>query len=205
MTGSSGVPCRAVADHVLIDPSRDEVLRTPDGVDDATAATLAVAGQTAAAALAAVGLRDGDTVLIGGAGGGVGVFAVQLARLTGARVVGTASEGSFDFVASLGAEPVRYGPGLADRVRALVPEGITAAVDLFGTETAYAALELGVSPERVSTIAARDPELAAKAVKAVGGADAGPGTLAHVADLVAHGRLVVPIAARYPSSKYARR
>lgn len=55
-----------------------------------------------------------------------------------------------------------------------------------------------MSSERVSTIAARDPDLAAKAVKAVGGTDAAPGTLARIADLVASGRLVVPIAARYP-------
>jgi len=84
---------------------------------------------------------------------------------------------------------------LAGRVRDLVPKGITAAVDLFGTETAYAALELGVPAERVTTIAARAPDLTAKAV---GGVDAAPGTLEHIADLVAQGRLVVPIAARYP-------
>jgi len=190
-----GALSRAVADHVLLDPAGDQVLHTPDPVDDVIAATLAVAGATAAAALAAAGVGAGDTVLIGGAGGGVGVFAVQLARLAGARVVGTASEASFDFVRSLGGEPVRYGAGLADRVRDLVPEGITAAVDLFGTETAYAALELGVAAERVSTIAARDPDLTAKAV---GGVDAAPGTVEHIADLVAKGRLVVPIAARYP-------
>lgn len=96
---------------------------------------------------------------------------------------------------SLGAEPVRYGPGLAERVRSLAPEGITAAADLFGTEAAYAALELGVAPERVSIIAARDPDLPARAT---GGADAAPGTLQRIAELAAQGRIVVPIAARYP-------
>jgi NADPH:quinone reductase-like Zn-dependent oxidoreductase len=190
-----GAISRAVADHVVVDPTRDEVLHTPDGVDDVTAGTLAIAAATAAAALAAVGVAAGDTVLIGGAGGGVGVFAVQLAVLSGARVIGTASQGSFDFVRALGAEPVQYGAGLADRVRALAPGGITAGADLFGTEVAHAALELGVSPERIATIAAQDPELSAKAV---GGADAAPGTLQRVADLIAQGRLTVPIAARYP-------
>ncbi len=106
-------------------------------------------------------------------------------------MLGTASEGSFDFVRSLGAEPIRYGDGLAERVRAATP----AAADLFGTETAYAALELGVPAERVSTIAARDPNLTAKAV---GGIDAEPGALAHISKLVAEGRLTVPIAAQYP-------
>ena len=190
-----GVMSRAVADYVVIDPSREEVLPTPDGVDDVIAGVLPVAGRTASAALAAIGVRAGDTVLIGGAAGGVGTIAVQLARLAGARVLGTASEGSFDFLRSLGAEPVRYGDGLAERVRAAAPGGITAATDLFGTEAAYAALRLGVDPGRVSTIAARDPRLGAKAV---GGFDAEPGALQHLAGLIAQGRLTVPIAARFP-------
>ena len=180
-----GAMSRAVADYVVVDPTQDEVLHTPEGVDDVTASTLDIASRTATAALDAVALRDGDTVLIGGAAGGVGVFAVQLARLTGARVIGTASEGSFDFVRQLGAEPIR----------AVAPAGITAAADLFGTETAYAALELGVPAERVSTIAARDPNLTAKAV---GGVNAERGALEKIAQLIAEGRFTVPIAARYP-------
>ena len=186
---------RAVADYVIVDPASDEARHTPQGVDDMTASTLDVAARTADAALAAIDVAEGDIVLVGGAAGGVGVFAVQLARLAGAKVIGTASQRSFDFLRSLGAEPVVYGDGLAERVRALVPGGITAATDLFGTETAYAALELGVPAERVSTIAARDPELTAKAV---GGRDAAPGTLERIAELVAGGRLTVPIEASYP-------
>ena len=190
-----GAMSRAVADYALVDPAQDQVLSVPEGVEDVTAATLDVAGRTASAALAAIGLRDGDTVLIGGAAGGVGVFAVQLARLTGARVLGTASEASFGFVRSLGAEPVQYGSGLAERVRVVAPGGITAAADLFGTETAYAALELGVPAERVSTIASRDPDLRGQAT---GGVNAVPGAVEHIAALIAEGRLTVPIAAQYP-------
>ena len=185
----------AVADHVVVAPARDEVRHTPDGVDDITASTLPVAGRTAVAALAAIGLHEGDTLLVGGAAGGVGVFVVQLARLAGARVIGTSSEGSFEFLRGLGVEPVAYGPGLADRVRAIAPEGITAATDLFGTETAYAALELGVPAGRISTIASRDPALG---VKTTGGRDADAGALDRVAADVAQGRLTVPIAATYP-------
>ena len=190
-----GALSRAVATHAVVDPAADTVLPTPDGVDDVTAATLAVAGGTAVAALAAIAVGSGDTVLIGGAAGGVGVFAVQLARLAGARVIGTASERSFPALRRLGAEPVLYGDGLDDRVRAVAPEGIDAATDLFGTETAYAALRLGVPADRVSTIAARDPGLTAKAT---GGTDADRADLERVAALVADGRLTVPIAARYP-------
>jgi NADPH:quinone reductase-like Zn-dependent oxidoreductase len=180
---------------VIVDPASDEAHHTPQGVDDVTASTLDVAARTADAALAAIDVAEGDIVLVGGAAGGVGVFVVQLARLAGAKVIGTASQRSFDFLRSLGAEPVVYGDGLVERVRALVPGGITAATDLFGTETAYAALELGVPAERVSTIAARDPELTAKAV---GGRDAASGTLERIAELVAAGRLTVPIEASYP-------
>ncbi len=105
-----------------------------------------MAGLTAAAAVAAIDPRAGDTVLIGGAAGGVGAFAVPLAKLAGARVICTASESTFEFLRQRGAEPVAYGPGLADRVRALAPDGVTAATDLFGTETAETALALGVPP-----------------------------------------------------------
>jgi NADPH:quinone reductase-like Zn-dependent oxidoreductase len=190
---------RAVADYLIVEAARGDVHHTPDGVDDITASTLAVAATSAVAALAAIKAGPGDTVLIGGAAGGVGVFTVQLARLAGARVIGTASEASFDFLRGLGAEPVAYGDGLADRVRALAPGGITAATDLFGTETAYAALELGVPAERISTIAARDPALTARAT---GGRDAAAGTLERVAALIADGQLTVPIAATFPVERF---
>lgn len=186
---------RAVADHAIIDPARDQIHHTPEGLDDVTAGALDIAARTAEAALSVIGVGAGDTVLIGGAAGGVGVFAIQLARLAGARVVGTGSEGSFEFLRSLGAEPVTYGAGLTDRVRALAPDGITAATDLFGTEAASAALDLGVPAERISTIAAHDPALAATAT---GASAAAPGTLERIAGLIVEGRLTVPIAARYP-------
>src|SRR5579863_3321233 len=114
----------AVGDYVVVEPGGSiaaggDAHHTPDGVDDRTAATLAIAGCTAAAALAVVNPGPGDTLLVGGAGGGVGVFAVQLARLAGARVIGTGSATSADALRALGAEPVAYGDGLAGRLRAL--------------------------------------------------------------------------------------
>src|SRR5690606_22020957 len=128
---------RAVADHVVVEAagslSTGIAFHTPDGLDDRTAATLPIAGSTASAALDVLDLGPQDTVLIGGAGGGVGVFAVQLARIAGARVLGTGSPSSADHLRSLGAEPVAYGDGLTDRVRELAPDGVTAALDLHGT------------------------------------------------------------------------
>ena len=188
---------RAVADFVVVDAAgaiaANEAHHIPDGVDDRTAATLAIAGRTASAALAVVTPGPADTVLIGGAGGGVGVFAVQLARIAGARVIGTASAGSADFLRDLGAEPVAYGDGLADRVRALAPGGVTAAIDLHGTETVHTARELGVPDGRICTIAAQ-----VDGVSAANGANAAPGALEEIARLVAAGRLRVPVAASFP-------
>src|SRR6201992_3399626 len=193
---------RAVADFVVVNPSDEAsgaLFHTPEGISDEVASTLPVASLTAAAALAAVGLRSGDTVLIGGAAGGVGVFAVQLARLAGATVIGTASAGTFGFLRQLGAEPVAYGTGLADRVRALAPGGVTAAADLFGTEAAEAALALGVPPERISTIAVGPNPPGG--VRATGGVDAAPDALAQVTDAILGGRLTVPVAAAFPVEK----
>ncbi|MFJ8792175.1 NADP-dependent oxidoreductase [Streptomyces sp. NPDC102462] len=186
----------AAADFTVVDPATDSILHTPDGIVDEVAGTLSVAGLTASAALTAIGVKAGDTVLIGGAAGGVGVLAVQLARLAGARVIGTAAEGTFDFLRRLGVEPVTYGPGLADRVRAIAPDGVSAATDLFGTETAEAALALGVPAERISTIAAGPNPPGG--VRPTGGFNARPEDLKRIADAIAAGEITMPIAATFP-------
>ncbi|WP_306205026.1 NADP-dependent oxidoreductase [Actinoplanes sp. RD1] len=193
-----GALSRTVADHVVIDVAGTiavggDAHHTPDGVDDRTAAGLAIAGSTASAALAVVAPGPGDTLLVGGAGGGVGVFAVQLARLAGARVLGTGSAASAAALRALGAEPVTYGDGLAGRVRALAPGGVTAAMDLHGTETAQAARELGVPDGRITTIATQ-----IAGITPANGANAAPGALEEIARLIAAGRLRVPIAASFP-------
>jgi NADPH:quinone reductase-like Zn-dependent oxidoreductase len=193
-----GALSRAVADYVVVDAegtvaAGGDVHHTPDGVDDRTAATLAIAGSTAIAALAIVNPGPGDTLLVGGAAGGVGVFAVQLARIAGARVIGTGSVSSGDALRALGVEPVAYGDGLVERVRVLAPAGVTAAIDLHGTETVVAARELGVRDERITTIAAQFD-----GITPANGANAGPGAVEEVARLVASGKLRVPIAASFP-------
>jgi NADPH:quinone reductase-like Zn-dependent oxidoreductase len=188
-----GAQHRAAADFVVLKTPAQYLWRTPDGISHEVASTLPVSGSTAAA-VAAIGLRSGDTVLVGGAAGGVGVFAVQLAKLAGARVIGTASEGTFEFLRQLGVEPVAYGPGLADRVRTLAPEGVTAATDLFGTETAEAALALGVPPERISTVVPWNPPAG---VRVTGAIDAGPDALKRITDAILAGKITVPIAATF--------
>ncbi|MBS4102169.1 NADP-dependent oxidoreductase [Tsukamurella paurometabola] len=191
-----GALSRAVADHVVVDATgtaADEAHPTPDGVADRVAATLTIAGRTAAAAIAAVAPTAGDSVLIGGAAGGVGVFAVQLARIAGARVIGTGSASSAEHLRALGAEPVEYGDGLADRVRRLAPNGVTAAIDLHGEATVHAARDLGVPDARICTIAT-----ALDGITAANGATTTPDTLREIAEHVAAGRLTVPIAATFP-------
>lgn len=186
---------RAVADHVVLTPGQNLLEHIPDGVDDVVAATVPIAARTADAALTAAGVGEGDVVLIGGAAGGVGVFTVQLARLAGATVVGTASETNHEFLRSLGVIPTTYGEGLAQRAQEVAPGPLTAAIDLQGNETALAALEAGVAADRIATIATTEvPE----GVHATGGNDAHPDTLARVAALIASGDLQVPIAATYP-------
>ncbi|MER5948476.1 NADP-dependent oxidoreductase [Streptomyces sp. NPDC001904] len=198
-----GALSRAVADFVVVDAggetAANEAHHTPDGIDDRIAATLTIAGRTASAALAAIAPGPDDTVLIGGAGGGVGVFAVQLARIAGARVIGTGSPSSADYLRELGAEPVAYGDGLADRVRALAPDGVTAAMDLHGVETVHVAREIGVQDDRICTIAAQ-----VDGVTAANGANAVPGALEEIARLVAAGQLHVPIAESFPVEQIRR-
>jgi len=125
----------------------------PAALDFASAAALPVAVETAVRGLGLLAVGDGDTVLIDGAGGGVGTAAVQIARNRGARVIGTASEPNHDYLRSLGAEPVTYGQGLEDRVRALAPDGIDAAFDVAGGGQLPALITLAGGADRVLTIA----------------------------------------------------
>jgi NADPH:quinone reductase-like Zn-dependent oxidoreductase len=187
---------RAVADYIVLNPSTETLHHTPSDIADVIASALPVAGLTADAALSVIGVTSGDTVLIGGAAGGVGTFAVQLAKLAGATVIGTGSEDSFDYLRTLGAIPVTYGPGLADRVRKLAPHGVDAATALVGTETIDVALALGISPARISAIAAGPNPPGG--VHATGGAQASPGALDSITDAISSGELIVPIAATFP-------
>ncbi|CAN7305400.1 NADP-dependent oxidoreductase [Knoellia sp. LjRoot47] len=108
------------------------VARKPKSLDWHQAAGLPLAGLTAYQLLNRLGTSKGETVLVHAAAGGVGLLAVQIARHLGARVIGTASEGNHEFLRELGAEPVTYGDGLAERVRELAPDGVDVVLDLVG-------------------------------------------------------------------------
>ncbi len=186
----------AQAEFVTIDASR--VIRKPHGVGWNEAASLYVAGTTARASMAAVDVRPGDTVVVAGAAGGVGVIATQLAVLAGAAVVATASEANHAFLRSLGAIPVAYGKGLAERIRRMVPDGVDAFIDAHGDGNVQVAVDLGVPKDRINTIA----DFAAKKkfrVRAEGMSAVEPReTLTELARLVANGELTIPVYASYP-------
>ncbi|WP_418276488.1 NADP-dependent oxidoreductase [Isoptericola jiangsuensis] len=122
------------------------------------AAAVPLAGLTAFQTIERSGVREGQTVLVHAAAGGVGAFAVQLAVARGARVIGTASEANHAYLRGLGAEPVTYGDGLADRVRALAPRGVDVALDYVGGESVTASADVLAEGGVITSIA--DPAAA---------------------------------------------
>ncbi|MFB2597171.1 NADP-dependent oxidoreductase [Herbiconiux sp. P17] len=179
------------------------VVPKPATVTWEEAATLYVAGTTGFAAVRAVGADLGDVVVVAGAAGGVGIFAAQLARHAGATVVGTAREDDHDFLRSLEIIPVTYGEGVAERIRAAVPEGVDAFIDTHGSGNVATAIELGVSPARIDTIAdfaaVRQYGVKAEGNAAGGGAQ----TLSELAALIVEGDLRIPIDTIYPFERVA--
>jgi NADPH:quinone reductase-like Zn-dependent oxidoreductase len=192
---------RAAQAELAVVP-RANLTRKPAEVTWEVAGSLHVAGATGWATVRAVGAADGDTVVVAGAAGGVGVFAVQLARRAGARVMGLAGERHHEWLRSVGIAPVAYGDGVADRIREAAPGGVDAFIDLVGGGyVALAVDELGVAPQRVDTIVDFG-EVSERGVKAEGNAaGSSAAVLAELAGLVAAGELEVPIAATYPMDR----
>jgi NADPH:quinone reductase-like Zn-dependent oxidoreductase len=178
----------------------EQLTPKPAAVPWEVAGGLYTAGTAAYAAVRSVNLGAGDVVAVSGAAGGVGAIAVQLARRSGATVLGIAGPANDEWLAAHGVTPVNYGDELASRLRAASPTGrIDTFLDLFGGGyVELAVTQLGVSPQRVDTII----DFAAVeqfGVKVEGTADASSAAVvAELAGLVAAGELDVPIAAVYP-------
>jgi NADPH:quinone reductase-like Zn-dependent oxidoreductase len=170
----------------------------PPGVPWEVAGALFVAGTTAYAVVRAVSLSQGDTVVVSGAAGGVGSLAVQLARRAGATVIGLASEHNHEWLRAHGVIPVSYGDGVGDRIREATQGKVDAFIDTVGQDYVPLALELGVKPDRIDTIA--NFQAGAKyGVKTDGtGAAATADVLAQLAQLIDEGKLEMPIAHVYP-------
>ncbi|HTU78410.1 MAG TPA: NADP-dependent oxidoreductase [Solirubrobacteraceae bacterium] len=170
----------------------------PPGVPWEVAGALFVAGTTAYAAVRAVAPAQGETLVVSAAAGGVGSLAVQLARRTGARVVGIAGEANHAWLREHGVLPVSHGDGLAERIRELTGGAVDAFIDAFGGGYVELALELGARPERIDTIsdfrAAREHGVKTDGTAAAASAE----VLGELARLIDEGQLEVPIAHVFP-------
>jgi NADPH:quinone reductase-like Zn-dependent oxidoreductase len=140
------------AEQIVAEPR--QLARKPANFDWAQAAGLPLAGLTAYQAVVdALDVCEGETLLVHGAAGGVGHLAVQIAAARGAVVVGTASQSNHDYLRSIGVQPVTYGDGLADRVRALAPGGVDAVLDTAGRGALAITHRVGTAEVRVASIA----------------------------------------------------
>ncbi|SKG59254.1 Putative oxidoreductase [Mycobacteroides abscessus subsp. bolletii] len=184
----------------------DQVFKKPASLSFDEAAGFLLTGQTAVHLLEATNVAEGDTVLIHGAAGGVGLLATQLAKARGATVIATASAARHDQLRGYGALPVEYGPGLEERVSAIGP--VDAALDLVGTdEAADVSLALVADKGRIATIAGFG-RAASDGFKALGGGPgADPGTEIRLAArpelirLAGNGELKVTVDRTYPLSE----
>jgi NADPH:quinone reductase-like Zn-dependent oxidoreductase len=175
----------------------------PASIDFAVAASLPAAVETAARALDQLGVTDGSTVLINGASGNVGGAAVQLAVARGARVVGTASPANHDYVRSLGAEPVAYGEGMVDQVRALASEGVDLALDVAGSGILPELIELAGGPECVVTLADFRGAQEHRVTFSRGDAGRALYVLTQIGELVESGRFTLPEVQTFPLADVA--
>ena len=175
----------------------------PPSLDFTAAAALPAAVETAARALDQLGVKSGSTVLVNGASGSVGSAAVQLAVARGARVLGTGSPATHDLLRSLGAEPVAYGDRMAERVRALAPDGVDLALDVAGSGVLPELVALSGGPEHVITIA--DVAGAQRYGVRFSRGDAGRAlyVLDQIGELVESGRFSVAVGRTFPLADVA--
>jgi len=212
-----GVEDHEIGDEVIAHPVRGgyatevvvpvhTLVAKPNDLDWDAASGLLLTGTAAAHAVTAAEVADGDTVLVHGAAGGVGLVAVQLAVLRGATVIGTAAETQHDLLRDLGVVPVVYGDGLLDRVRSLAPDGIDAALDLAGTDEALdVSLSLVSDRRRIATIANfdRGPKEGIRVLGAGGeeGKEIREAAAPELARLAARGDLTIFVEATFPLSE----
>ena len=196
----------AYAEELLV--SADSVVPKPSDLTWEAAADLFAAAGTAFDVLAVTQVSAGDTVLVHGAAGGVGSIVVQLARARGAHVIGTARAINHDALRAYGAEPVEYGDGLLERVRALATEGVDAAIDTAGTDEAVdVSLELVPNKARIVTIVAFGRAEADGFLSVGGNAESGVRRRNARLELVkaaGAGDFTVPIAKTFPLDEVAQ-
>ncbi|WP_053386224.1 NADP-dependent oxidoreductase [Leucobacter japonicus] len=165
----------------------------PRGLGLDTAGALHITGRTAIAGIRAIRPAEGETVVVSGASGGVGVLAAQLALNLGARVLGISSERNAAALRSLGIEPIAYGDGLADRLRAAAPDGIQAAFATQGPDELDLFASLGVPADRTNSIGAGPGAAESHGVHTDGSGVAKHGDLDWLAKAIAYGHIQAPV------------
>jgi NADPH:quinone reductase-like Zn-dependent oxidoreductase len=165
----------------------------PPPVDWAVAAAAGVAGETSERGLRLLEVKAGDTLFVDGGAGGVGAAAVQMALARGVNVIASASEANHDYLREIGATPVLYGQGLAERVRAAAGGPVDAVFDVAGKTPVEELISLAPEPSQVVSIANYAAGQAGARVTG-GGADSHPmRALAQVAELLAQNKLVIKV------------
>jgi NADPH:quinone reductase-like Zn-dependent oxidoreductase len=171
----------------------DSWVAKPPSIDWAVAAAAGVAGETSERGLRLLDVKAGDTLFVDGGAGGVGAATVQMALGRGARVIASASEANHDYLREIGATPVRYGQGVAERVRAAAGGPVDAVFDVAGKTPVEDLISLAPEPSQVLSIANFAAGKAGARVTG-GGADSRPmEALALVADLLAQNKLVIKV------------
>ena len=182
----------------LVAVPAEQLTPKPDAVSWEVAGGLFVVAMAGLAGVQAVGPQPGETVVVSAAAGGVGSVSAQLARRTGATVIGLAGAANHDWLRDHDIVPVTYGDGQEERIREASGGAVDAFIDTFGGGYVDLAIGLGVAPRRINTII--DYEAVQRlGVNGVGTHDIGTAALlADIAQLVADGSLEIPIAATYP-------
>lgn len=175
----------------------------PPSLGFVEAAGLPVALETATRGLDALRVARDDTLLVNGAAGGVGSTAVQLAVARGARVIGTASPANHAYLRSLGAEPVEYGSGLPQRVRAISPEGVDAALDVAGHGALPDLIDLVGGADRVVTLSDFDGARRTGVRFSTGEQGRAFSALTTIGPLIEAGRFSLPIERTFPLAEIA--
>ncbi|WP_203701415.1 NADP-dependent oxidoreductase [Asanoa iriomotensis] len=179
----------------------DHVVPKPAGMPWAVAGGFSAGAQTAHIALGELAPAPGETLLVHGAAGAVGTVAVQLAAAAGATVIATARPENHPYLRELGAIPVAYGPGLADRVRAAAPGGVDAALDGAGGDALDVSLDLVEDRDRILTLVdhARAADLGVRVTPNARSA----ARLATLVDRYDHGDLRIHVRRTYPLAEAA--
>ncbi|MEU4175835.1 NADP-dependent oxidoreductase [Streptomyces sp. NPDC026589] len=187
------------AEYVVV--PTDQLVRKPASMPWDQAGVFSASGQTAHTAVEQLKVGAGDTVLIHAAAGGVGTVAVQVAKALGATVIGTAAPRNHEYLRSLGAVPVAYGEGLTERVQALAPGGVTAALDAIGGAALDVSLELVQDRQRIGTVVDFDRagEYGVQAIST----QRSTARLSALTDLYEEGRLRIVVSRTYPLARAA--